>query len=143
MRRNLAIISFILLAVCIGIIAKTVVKKSNNLNSKGTASTSESAAGGYVNFTGALDGTPAADGDKWWKAAPLAEEKGVDLFELAGVNPNEVSTHLDRDDLDSIDRWRYDRCLSDAADKPTEQGVNVALYLCKEKFLRKNTESKP
>lgn len=37
-------------------------------------------------------------------------------------------------DLGSVDRWRYNSCQSDAAQAPTQQGVQVGLRLCREKF---------
>lgn len=37
-------------------------------------------------------------------------------------------------ELGTLDRWRYSSCQSDAAQAPTQQGVNIGIRLCREKF---------
>lgn len=36
--------------------------------------------------------------------------------------------------LGRIDQWRYESCQKDAAQAPTQQGVNIGMRICREKF---------
>ena len=37
-------------------------------------------------------------------------------------------------ELGTIDRWRFESCMTDAAKAPTEFGVRAGLRVCREKF---------
>lgn len=58
----------------------------------------------------------------------------VDLFEMAGITS---SPYRDPQYLGFIDRYRLERCIDNAVDKPTSKGVEVALHWCQERFLRR------
>ncbi|MGE8452569.1 MAG: hypothetical protein ACN6OP_18505 [Pseudomonadales bacterium] len=78
--------------------------------------------------------------------AHQAEKSEVDLFSIAGIDPTKEKSkpvYLDRNSLNYITRWRYDKCLNDASDKPTEQGVHLAIYVCDERFLRQDSTAHP
>ncbi len=37
-------------------------------------------------------------------------------------------------ELGTIDRWRFESCMTDAAKAPTEFGVRAGMHVCREKF---------
>jgi hypothetical protein len=57
------------------------------------------------------------------------QPKGLDLSEFDPTRAIRVTSNLG-----PIDQWRFDSCMTNAAQSPTQSGVVVATGVCKRKF---------